>query len=84
MDPKFKDLVEGALLAVPLVAMGLGVFLGAKQVRSLRDLTGDRTWLTSIMGMTFRAPGEPNEEHLREHPPVLELQILKRRRAVRH
>ena len=38
---------------LPVVAVFISVIFGAAQVRRLREKTGDKSLLTSILGMTF-------------------------------
>ena len=61
---------EALLVGLPALLIASSVALGARQARSLRDLTGDSSLLTSLLGLTTRPPSEPNPEHLKVHPSI--------------
>jgi hypothetical protein len=51
-DTMIKTL-EILSFVLPVVAVFISVIFGAAQVRRLREKTGDKSLLTSILGMTF-------------------------------
>ena len=80
MNLDFDTLLVVAAYAIPIIVIVITVFLGVRQVRSLRDLTGDHSILTTILGFTIRPPSQPDPDHLRVHPRVT---VLRRRRSVK-
>lgn len=70
------------MIAIPSVLLVTAVIIGARQVRSLRDLTGDHSFITSLFGLTFRAPRRPNPIVLDEHPRFSILDLFRPWRSV--
>lgn len=69
------------LLAVPVVITATVVGLGIRQARSLRDITGDKGFMGSLLGMTWQPPSPPNPEHLKLHEPIRLFPFAKKRKA---
>lgn len=66
-------MTDGILLLLALVPVAItlaATYLGIRQTRSLRDLTGDSGFLGSVLAATLRPPSQPNAEHLKLHEPM--------------
>lgn len=60
-SPSTLDLV---LVAIPVIVTAAAIVLGVRQVRFLRELTGDNSIVTSILGLTMTPPPPPKEGFL--------------------
>lgn len=59
-----RALLEFVLIAIPAATILVSLVLGVRQVRFLRELTGDSSLFTSILGLTWGPPPPPNPKYL--------------------
>ncbi len=68
--PIFGSVILELILAgIPLALTGLATLTGFREVRQLRDITGDESRLTAIMGLTTRANDQHRHEDERAREP---------------
>lgn len=70
MTPKLNSLLEIALVSLPVLITLVGVIVGSRQVRSLRNLTGDKSFISTVFGLTIEPPSAPSEKELKVYPPL--------------
>ena len=68
--PDIELLADFLLLMIPALILVAAVWIGVRQARSLRELTGDEGWLGRVLGLTNKKvhPAPPAPPEL--NPPI--------------
>ncbi|WP_353205430.1 hypothetical protein, partial [Sphingomonas sp.] len=56
------------LEGLAVVFLIVGIWVGVRQVRYLREIARDDSLFTRLLGWTFEPPAPPKEEYLKEQP----------------
>lgn len=78
--------LDGIVVAMSLIGVALSLWMGIRQARALRDLTDDRSWLLSVLSLSWDEPDRAREMRSMSAAvgPLSKIQSAETINAVRH